>query len=79
MSVSAIFAGIIAIAKAVPKVAELINQFYDLWVDYQLSKIEAIRVEKKHKIAVVIKSIKYAKNDEERKALSSVLADINKL
>lgn len=79
MSFSAIFAGIIAIAEAVPKVAELINQFQEMWLDYQVSKIDAIRVEKKRKIAVVIKSIKYAKNDEERKALSSVLADINKL
>ena len=79
MTLSAIFTGIIAIAKAVPKVAEILNKFYDLWIDYQVEQIENKTVIKREKRAVLMRSIKNAKSDQERKALSSVLADINKL
>ena len=79
MTLSAIFTGIIAIAKAVPKVAEILNKFYDLWIDYQIEQIENKTVIKTEKRAVLMRSIKNAKSDQKRKALSSVLTDINKL
>ena len=78
MTFSAIFTGIIAIAKAVPKIAEIINQFIDLWVDYQLEKIEQEISSKRSKRLALISAIKKAESDNERKALSIILADISR-
>jgi len=79
MSITAIFTGLIAIAKAVPKVADLINQFYDLWVNYQIEKIDQYRINKREKRFVILKAIRESKTNEERKALSIVLHDIDRL
>ena len=79
MSITAIFTGLIAIAKAVPRVAELVNKFYDLWIDYQIEQIKIQYISKKEKRISVLKAIKNAKTKNERKALSILLADINKL
>ena len=79
MTLSAIFTGIVAVAKAVPKVAEVINKFYDLWIDYQIEQIQGKIIIKREKRAVLMRAIKNAKSNQERKALSSVLSDINKL
>ena len=79
MSITAIFTGLITIAKAVPKVADLINQFYDLWIDYQIERIDQYRINKKEKRTVLMKQIRDAKTNEERKALSIILADIDRL
>lgn len=79
MSITAIFTGLITIAKAVPKVADLINQFYDLWIDYQIQKIDQYRINKREKRTVLMKQIRDAQTNEERKALSIILADINRL
>ena len=79
MSFTAIFTGLIAIAKAVPKVAEVINKFYDLWIDYQIEQIDKYRVNKREKRIVVLKAIKNANTNEERKILSNLLTTINKL
>ncbi len=40
MSFSTIFAGIVAIAKAVPAFKEILDQFHDYYIDFQISKIE---------------------------------------
>jgi hypothetical protein len=79
MSITAIFTGLITIAKAVPRVADLINQFYDLWIDYQIQKIDQYRINKREKRTVLMKQIRDAQTNEERKALSIILADINRL
>lgn len=79
MSITAIFTGLITIAKAVPKVADLINQFYDLWVDYQIEKIDKYRINKRDKRFVILKAIRESKTNEERKALSIVLHDIDRM
>jgi hypothetical protein len=79
MSITAIFTGLITIAKAVPRVADLINQFYDLWVDYQIEKIDQYRINKREKRLVILKAIRESKTNEERKALSIVLHDIDRL
>lgn len=79
MSITAIFTGLVAIAKAVPKVADLINKFYDLWIDYQIEQIDIKLISKKEKRISVLKAIKNANSKVERKALSALLTDINKL
>lgn len=79
MSITAIFTGLIAIAKAVPKVADLINKFYDLWIDYQIEKIDHYIINKREKRIVLMKQIRDAKTNDERKALSIILHDIDRL
>jgi hypothetical protein len=79
MNLAAIFTGIVTIAKAVPQVAAIINKFYDVWLDYQIEKIDKYRINKREKRAVILKSIRDAKSNDERKALSIVLADIDRL
>ena len=76
MSLTAIFTGIIAIANAIPKIALIINKFYDLWIDYNIEKINKRYITKKDKRAVILKAISRAQTDEERKALSILLADV---
>ena len=79
MSITAIFTGLITIAEAVPKVADIINQFYDLWIDYQIEKIDQYRINKREKRSVLMKQIRDAQTNEERKTLSIILADIDRL
>ncbi len=79
MSITAIFTGIVAIAKAVPKVAELINKFYQFYIDKQIADIDKYRIEKRDKRKALMKAITKAETDEERKALSIVLSDVNSM
>lgn len=76
MNIVTIFAGIVAIAKAVPVVANYIDMFYNLYIDKQLEKIDKYRIDKKEKRIVLMKAISKATTDEERKALSIILNDI---
>lgn len=79
MNITAIFTGIVTIAKAVPVVASYIDKFYDMWIDYQIERIDQYRINKKEKRKVLMKQIRDAKTNEERKALSIILADIDRL
>lgn len=76
MSITAIFTGLITIAEAVPKVADLINKFYDLWVDHQIKKIEKNNTNIRTQRMALMKAIKNAKTENEIKALSVILANI---
>lgn len=78
MSFTAIFSGVVAIAKAIPKLTELINKFVDLWVDYQLDKIEQEISTKRTKRLALMSAIKKAESDNERKELSIILADVSR-
>jgi hypothetical protein len=77
MNITAIFTGIVAIAKAIPKVAEIINKFYQFYIDKQIENIDKYRIEKRDKRKALMKAITKAETDEERKALSIVLSEIN--
>jgi transaldolase len=79
MNITAIFTGIVAIAKAVPVIASYIDRFYEFYIDYQISKIDKYRIEKRDKRKALMKAITKAGSDEERKALSIVLNDINNM
>ena len=79
MSTAAIFTGIVTIAKAVPQVAAIIDKFYDYWLDYQIEKIDKYRIDKREKRSVLMKQIRDAQTNEERKALSIILSDIDRL
>lgn len=79
MNIVTIFTGIVAIAKAVPVIASYIDKFYDMWIDYQIEKIDQYRIDKKEKRKVLMKQIRDAKTNEERKTLSIILADIDRM
>tara|TARA_R110000850_G_scaffold272379_1_gene407519 strand:+ start:1030 stop:1269 length:240 start_codon:yes stop_codon:yes gene_type:complete len=76
MSFATIVAGVFAVAKAVPIVANYIDMFYNLYIDKQLEKIDKYRIDKKEKRRVLMKAISKADTDVERKALSIILNDI---
>jgi hypothetical protein len=77
MNFTAIFTGIVAIAQAVPKIADMIDKFYELYIDKQLEKIEKEIFTKRDKRKALMKAISKAQTHEERKALSIILNDLN--
>lgn len=76
MSITAIFSGIVTVASAIPQVTNLINKFYGLWIDHQVSKIDTYRINKAEKRTMLMKKISEASTNEERKVLSIILNDI---
>ena len=76
MNFTVIFTGIVAIAKAVPVIAEFIDKFYQFYVDKQLEKIDKYRIKKRDKRKALMKAIMRAQSNEERQALSLILNDV---
>jgi hypothetical protein len=73
MSTTAIFIGIIAIAKAVPIVSDWLNKFYDMWVSHQISENQRDEASLNQQRDALVKAISKAQTKEERRALSSTL------
>lgn len=77
MTFSAIIAGLFAVSKAIPVVAEYIDKAWTLWIDHQVKDIES----KYHSISMqrkaLMTSIAKAENDNDRKVLSIVLFKLN--
>jgi len=76
MSITTIFTGIVTIAAAIPKITDLINKFYDLWVDHQIKKIEKNNTNIRTQRIALMNAIKNAKTENEIKALSVILANL---
>ena len=76
MSFATIVAGVFAVAKAVPIVANYIDIFIEKYIDIQIDKAQKVIYTKQQKRAAIIKAISQAKTDEDRKKLSVVLVDI---
>ena len=76
MSITAIFSGVVSIASAIPKITDLINKFYDLWVDHQIKKIEKNNTNIRTQRIALMNAIKNAKTENEIKALSVILANL---
>ena len=76
MSLATIVAGVFAVAKAVPIVANYIDMFIEKYIDIQIDKAQKVIYTKQQKRAAIIKAISQAKTDEDRKKLSVVLVDI---
>jgi hypothetical protein len=79
MNITAIFTGIVAIAKAVPVIASYLDKFYEFYIDKQIARIDKYRIEKRDKRKALMKAITKATTDEERKALSIILNDVNNM
>jgi hypothetical protein len=71
------FAAFLKFVESVPALIKLVQTFVDKWQDYQYSKLLAVYEEKDLKRTAIIKSIKKAETDEERKTLVRMLYDLN--
>lgn len=79
MNIITIFSGIVTIAKAIPQLKSMFDKFVDLWINWKIDNIENEYDTKRKKQKVLLQKIKEAKTNEERKVLSVILADIDKL
>lgn len=79
MNIVSIISGIVTIAAAIPKIKDMIDMFYDKWVDYKISESRDRLNHKQIKQKALYKAIKECKDDEQRIALSIVLHDIEQL
>lgn len=70
-------AQVYAIAKTVGKVADLIDSFIDLYTQKQIEDMDLSRQNIKDERRAILQAIKQAKTDNERIALSRVLAKHN--
>jgi hypothetical protein len=75
MTLATIASGIFAIAKAVPKIMELLNKLEKHLLDYRLAQITDSYTIKREKISAIVNSISRAETNEERRALSKILHD----
>jgi hypothetical protein len=76
MSLSALFLGIVAIAKAVPVFKQAIDSFYDFYVTHEINDIKSDEESLKKERKALMRVIADAKTDEDRKALSITLSRI---
>ncbi len=70
--------GIVAIAKAIPAIERIIGQVLDLFTDWKIGQIEDAVNNHQSKRKALINSIVRAESNEERKALSIMLANLNR-
>ena len=71
------FSSVVAIAKAVPMIYDLINQFIGFWIDNAVTKIEREKTKEQHQRDALLIAINKAETREEVIALSITLNDIN--
>jgi hypothetical protein len=71
------FSAIISFIEAIPALVKLVQTFVDRWQDYQYSKILLKYNEKDFKRVSLVKAVKKAETDEERKALVRMLYELN--
>ena len=69
---------LMAAIKAVPMLIDLTNRFIDMWIDAQVKEYKDIINADKKKLLYLKKTIREAKTDEERIALSIILADYHR-
>lgn len=67
---------LIAFINTVPSLVKLVTLFVEKWQDYQFSKIEETYRDIDSQRHAVLKAIKKAENDEERKQLIKLLYKI---
>jgi hypothetical protein len=79
VSLTAILSGIVAIAKAVPVIANQLDKLSEMWITSQLSKYERDKVGLGYERRILMSKIQRCKDDKERKALSLILSRTIKL
>ena len=78
MSVTAIISGIISIAKAIPVVDKWLDQLSSAYIMKRIDTSRDYLMTTENKRIVLLKTIKNAKDDNERIVLSVMLNDLNK-
>lgn len=73
------FTAIVSFIEAIPALVKLVQTFVDKWQEYQFSKLESQYTKKDLKRSSLLKAVKKAETDEERKVLIRMLYDLNKL
>ena len=76
MSVTVILSALVSIAKAIPKIQSIIDQFYHLWIDYKVSQARSQLNYQQKKERALYEAIKNSTNDSDRVALSIILHDM---
>jgi hypothetical protein len=71
------FSSVVAVAKAVPMIYDLINQFIGFWIDNAITMIEREKTKEQHQRDALLIAINKAETREEVIALSITLNDIN--
>jgi hypothetical protein len=75
--VSAVVTAIIALAKAVPAIRDILERVFDEWARYQVNQATIKFNIKEKQRAHIQRKIREAKSDEERIVFSTLLNDIN--
>ncbi len=78
MNILSIASGIVAIAKAIPAIERLVDKVLDLFTDYKIEKMQGRLAEHQSKRKALMTAIIGAQTNEDRKALSIMLADLNR-
>jgi hypothetical protein len=71
-----VFTVVWGLAKAVPQIYKLINEFFLMWQKHAIEQIERPITSRKLKTDAVIKAISKSETSEERRALSIILHDL---
>ena len=79
MNLTAIFTGIVAIAKVIPVIANQIDHFTELWITRNIAKLDRDRKSIGYERRVLMSKIQKCESPDERKALSTILSRISKL
>ena len=77
MNIGSIITLIIAVAEAVPIISKWVDTFYNMLTDKKISEIDGKIADQNQKRTALIKAISKAETDDERKALSVILHDID--
>lgn len=72
---NALISAIIGLIGAIPMMIELTNVFIDMWIESRIGKITDKLEAERNKLMYLKKTIREAKSDEERIALSIILSD----
>ena len=76
MSVSTIIGAVIAIAKAVPYIYQLLERLNNAWIDHKVSQARENLNYQQKKERALYEAIKNAKNDDDLVALSILLHEL---
>jgi len=73
VSFATIFAGIVAVAEAVPAIKKIIEGFYDFYANHRISKIKQNEANDIKRRKALMRAISNAQTNEDRLALSITL------
>lgn len=76
MSFTVIISTLVTAINYLPKLVDLVDKFYNHWIDYKLKKVEDSYSELEKERSALVKAISKAETNEDRKALSIILSKL---